>query len=143
MLAYWSGQDMVVIAVPSLGRNHPQLQRTVGCFFNLLAICSSVECTWSGVQLVNAARDSMRKAQANSDVPFLEIRRNVNPARDASTTQIFQALIMPVESNLAAEDNFGVPQKPLPVVTVSFPVLWPRSITNECMSEDSVPFVPT
>ena len=135
---------MVVVAVPSLGRSLPQLQHTVGCFINMLPICSSLDRSWSGLQLVKAARDGMRKAQANSDTPFLEIMRSVNPARDASTTPIFQAIMMPLESNSAAEDVFGVPQQPLPIGTVSFPVLWPRHITNLNVSAKhrSIPFIP-
>ena len=132
MLAYWCGQDKVVVALPSLGRNAMHLQSTVGCFINMLPICSSIDCTWSGVQLVNAARDSMRQAQANSDTPFLEIMRGVNPARDASITPIFQATIAPAESDMAAEESFGVPQEPLPINTVGSQVFLPGLAVVAC-----------
>lgn len=119
MLIYWSGQETVVVAVPSLGRPLAQLQSAVGYFINMLPITSSVEPGMSGAEMVRAVRDSMRKAQANADVPFLEMMRVVSPARDASTTPIFQTMLVPSETNAAAEAGFGPSQKVLPIRMVS------------------------
>ena len=118
MLTYWSGQEVVVVAVPSLGRPLPQLQSAVGYFINMLPICSRVDPRSSGDELVSAVRDNMREAQANADVPFLEIMRIVRPARDASTTPIFQAILMPGGMN-AAEAPFGMLQQAVPMRKVN------------------------
>ena len=120
MLSYWSGQESVVVAVPSLGRNVPQLQSAVGYFVNMLPICCKLDASWSGTELLSAARDSMRQAQANADVPFLEIMRAVRPTRDASTTPIFQAMLAPAEADAAAEAALGVPQEVTSIRMVRF-----------------------
>lgn len=111
MLTYWSGQETVVIAVPSLGRPLPQLQSAVGYFINMLPVSGRLDPKTSAAELVRAVRDSMREAQANADVPFLEIMRAVRPARDASTTPVFQAMLMPDGTDASGKAPFGMSQQ--------------------------------
>lgn len=115
---YWSGQDAVVVAVPSLGRPLPQLQSAVGYFINMLPVTSRVDLNMATSDFIRAIRDSMREAQANADVPFLEIMRAVRPARDASITPIFQAMLVPSNGNAAAAAPFGMLQTVAPIRTV-------------------------
>lgn len=118
-LMYWSGQETVVVAVPSLGRPLPQLQTAVGYFINMLPVSARVDPDMSAGRLVSAVRDSMRKAQANADVPFLEIMRAVKPARDASTTPVFQAMLMPSVVNVDTGASFAMFQEVAPIRMVS------------------------
>ncbi len=117
---YWSRQEAVVVAVPSLGRPLPQLQPVVGYFINMLPVTSSsMDSDMSWDMWLGATRDNMRKAQANADVPFLEIMRAVQPARDPSTTPIFQAILMPSETDTDTKAPFGIPQHASPIGAVS------------------------
>jgi amino acid adenylation domain-containing protein len=92
LLSRYSGQQDIVIGTPFAGRNRAELDSMVGYFINPLALRLDLSGDPSFAELVSRVRETTLEAFAHADVPYENVVRVTNPARDLSQTPVFQAM---------------------------------------------------
>ncbi|MFB8240450.1 amino acid adenylation domain-containing protein [Kitasatospora purpeofusca] len=102
LLARLSGVDDVPVGVPEAGRRHPDTERTIGFFINTLTMRTDLSGGPTGRELLNRVRDVALEAFARTEVPFERIVDRLRPARDLSTTPIFQVLLNVIDTPAVA-----------------------------------------
>jgi len=93
LLARHAGQDDFAVGIASAGRGRPELEELVGFFVSTLALRAPLAGEPGFGELVRRVRDQVREAQAHEDVPFERVVEELQPARDAARTPIFQAML--------------------------------------------------
>ncbi|MGW1175357.1 non-ribosomal peptide synthetase/MFS transporter [Kitasatospora sp. NPDC002543] len=102
LLARLSGVDDVPVGVPEAGRRHPGTEQTIGFFINTLTMRTDLSGAPTGRQLLTRVRDVALEAFARTEVPFERIVDRLRPARDLSTTPVFQVLLNVIDTPAAA-----------------------------------------
>ncbi|MFJ6769603.1 amino acid adenylation domain-containing protein [Kitasatospora sp. NPDC091257] len=102
LLARLSGVEDVPVGVPEAGRRHPDTEHTIGFFINTLTMRTDLSGGPSGRELLTRVRDAALEAFARTEVPFERIVDRLRPARDLSTTPIFQVLLNVIDTPAVA-----------------------------------------
>ena len=87
-----SGQDDLVVGVPVAGRNHPDLQRTVGLLANTVALRADVSGDPSFVELVARVQQALTSSGPHQDAPFSAVVEAVAPRRRPSEDPLVQVV---------------------------------------------------
>ncbi|KAK9838807.1 hypothetical protein WJX74_003722 [Apatococcus lobatus] len=95
LLAYWSGQEEVVVGVPSHGRTQPGLMSAVGYFVNVMPLRTDVGSCRSFAQLVTSVSQHMRQAKAHALIPLGKVITRLKLPRDNSRNSVFQVTVAP------------------------------------------------
>lgn len=95
LLAYWSGQEDVVVGVPSHGRAQPGLKSAVGHFVNVMPLHINVGKSETFAQLAMTVSQHMCQAKAHALMPLGEVVRRLKLPRDASRNGVFQVTVAP------------------------------------------------
>ncbi|MCG1019617.1 MULTISPECIES: non-ribosomal peptide synthetase [Burkholderiaceae] len=113
VLARLSGQDDLVIGIPSANRNHYQLEPLIGFFVNTLALRVDLSGEPSVTQLLERVRRTTLDAQAYQDLPFEQVVEIVQPPRRLEHTPLFQVMFAWQDSEIAAWDLPGLTVQPM------------------------------
>ncbi|GAA3708687.1 hypothetical protein GCM10022224_087720 [Nonomuraea antimicrobica] len=81
-LSRWSGQTDLTLGTPSSGRHRVEAAPLVGCFVNMLPIRLDLSGDPAYGETLDRVRDAVIEAQANGDVPFEEIVKDLRLDRD-------------------------------------------------------------
>ncbi|PPT24485.1 condensation domain-containing protein, partial [Xanthomonas arboricola] len=92
VLSRLSGQEDVVIGVPSANRNQYELEPLIGFFVNTLALRIGLGERPSVAELLARARDAALDAQDHQDLPFEQVVEIVQPPRRMDYTPLFQVM---------------------------------------------------
>ncbi|CAO3566687.1 unnamed protein product [Mortierella alpina] len=92
VLSRLSGEDEIVIGVPSSNRSHQQLEQLIGFFISTLALRIDLSEEPSAGQLLKRVRKATMAAQAHQDLPFEQVVEIVQPPRRTDMTPIFQVM---------------------------------------------------
>ncbi|WP_338910436.1 non-ribosomal peptide synthase/polyketide synthase [Mycetohabitans rhizoxinica] len=92
VLARLSGQDDLVIGVPSANRGHPAIEPLIGFFVNTLALRVDLSGEPTTTQLLERVRHTTLEAQAHQDLPFEQVVEIVQPLRRLNHTPLFQVM---------------------------------------------------
>ena len=92
LLSRLSGQDDVVIGVPSANRPQQELEGLIGFFVNTLALRMTRSGTPSVAQWLQQARRVALGAQEHQDLPFEQVVELLNPPRSLAHSPLFQVL---------------------------------------------------
>jgi iturin family lipopeptide synthetase B len=87
-----SGQEDIVVGIPSAGRNHPELEQIMGMFVNTLALRSYLPGDMHFTPFLNQVRTNVLAAFENQDYPFEELVEKVPVDRDTSRNPLFDAM---------------------------------------------------
>jgi amino acid adenylation domain-containing protein len=93
LLHVYTRQTTVVVAVPVPGRDLAGSEGLVGYFGNPVVHRLDVEPGATLRDLLRRVAERMAQARSYGDVPFDELVRRLDPARDASRSPIFQFLL--------------------------------------------------
>jgi amino acid adenylation domain-containing protein len=93
VLARLSGQDDVVVGMPSAGRGSSEIEGLIGFFVNTLALRVDVSGTPTVAELLGRVRERALEAQRHQDLPFEQVVERVQPARSLSHTPLFQVML--------------------------------------------------
>ncbi|WP_122358917.1 non-ribosomal peptide synthetase [Pseudomonas ficuserectae] len=99
LLAAWSlllmrlsGQDDVVIGVPSANRSQQELEGLIGFFVNTLALRMTRSASPTVASWLQQARQVALAAQEHQDLPFDQVVEVLNPPRSLAYSPVFQVL---------------------------------------------------
>ncbi|HWU88469.1 MAG TPA: amino acid adenylation domain-containing protein, partial [Kofleriaceae bacterium] len=90
LLYRYSGQTDLVIGTDVANRSHADTEALLGFFVNQLVVRCDLSGDPSFAELVAQVRRTTLDAYAHGDVPFEEVVKAVNPARDLGHAPIFQ-----------------------------------------------------
>ena len=93
LLGHFAGQRDLVIGTPVASRGEPESDPLVGLFVNTLPLRLRWDCDPSLRELLVGAKNADLAAFEHQDVPFEAIVEAMGPARDASRTPLFQAML--------------------------------------------------
>ncbi|MCC4598379.1 amino acid adenylation domain-containing protein, partial [Xanthomonas campestris pv. phormiicola] len=92
LLARLSGQDEVVIGMPTANRTRSELEPLIGLFVNTQALRIDLRADPSVAQLLGQVRATALAAQQHQDVPFEQLIERLNPPRNLSHPPLFQVM---------------------------------------------------
>ncbi|MEU3309060.1 condensation domain-containing protein [Nocardiopsis sp. NPDC055551] len=114
VLARWSGQDDVVLALPVAGRGEPELESLVGFFVNTLPVRVDLSGDPTLLTLLERVRDSSFGAYGHADVPFEVLVNELKPERRTGRPPLAQVMLAVDNTPLAARvDLPGVTAEPV------------------------------
>jgi len=117
LLHRYTGQDEIVVGSPIANRNRPEIEGLIGCFTNTLVLRSACAGNPTFRTFLRQVRTTVLDALAHQDLPFEKLVEELQPARDLSSTPLFQVLF--VFNNTALDfDQFG-PVQATPVAIAS------------------------
>ncbi|MBS9439721.1 amino acid adenylation domain-containing protein [Photorhabdus noenieputensis] len=98
LLSRLSGQDDVVIGIPSANRNLREIEPLLGFFVNTLALRIDLSGMPDVVTLLRRVRQTTLGAQEHQDLPFEQVVEIVQPPRRPEHTPLFQVMFAWQES---------------------------------------------
>jgi amino acid adenylation domain-containing protein/non-ribosomal peptide synthase protein (TIGR01720 family) len=94
LLFQYTGQDDLVIGIPTAGRRHPDLRDIQGMFVNNLAIRTTIRGDEPFRALVESERNNINEALDNQDYPFGSVLEWVDQDRDVSRNRVFDSMFV-------------------------------------------------
>ncbi|MQU76310.1 AMP-binding protein, partial [Sinorhizobium medicae] len=93
VLSRLSGQDDLVIGVPSANRGRREVEELIGFFVNTLALRVDLTGAPSVSELLERTRRTALTAQEHQDLPFEQVVEIVKPPRSLDRTPLFQVML--------------------------------------------------
>ncbi|EHK54745.1 condensation domain-containing protein, partial [Allomesorhizobium alhagi] len=93
VLSRLSGQDDLVIGVPSANRGRREIEELIGFFVNTLALRLDLSGEPSVSELLERTRRTALAAQEHQDLPFEQLVEIVKPPRALDHTPLFQVML--------------------------------------------------
>ncbi|WP_307826554.1 amino acid adenylation domain-containing protein [Streptomyces pactum] len=90
LLHRYSGQDDVVVGVPTAGRGRAEVEPLIGFFVNTLPVRARLHGEPSFAEVLDRVREACLGAYAHERVPFERIVEELRPPRDLSRPPVFQ-----------------------------------------------------
>ncbi|KAF7963680.1 hypothetical protein AWV80_07060 [Cupriavidus sp. UYMU48A] len=90
VLSRLSGQDDIVIGVPTANRGRHEIEELIGFFVNTLAMRIDLSGQPSVAQLLERAKRTALAAQEHQDLPFEQVVEIAQPPRRLDHTPVFQ-----------------------------------------------------
>jgi len=100
LLYRYSGQDDIIVGVPTLGRSNVEVESTIGYFVNVLPIRTNFKNIKSNYSLLKHVKDKSESALSNSDYTLDLIIADNNIERLNNRTPIFQVMFVFQTSNV-------------------------------------------
>lgn len=105
-LSRYSGQTDLAIGFPIAGRNHTQIENTIGFFVNTLLMRFQLADRPDFRQLLARVRTMATEAYAHQDVPFERLVEELQPERSLSYNPLFQVMFV-LQSVPMTESKFA------------------------------------
>ncbi|MFG3476055.1 amino acid adenylation domain-containing protein [Streptomyces sp. NPDC047980] len=90
LLRHWTHTEDVVVGTASASRPHPDLERVIGCFVQMITLRTEVGDGLTFRELVSRTAGTVMDAFTNSELPFEQVVDAVRPARDPLRHPLFQ-----------------------------------------------------
>jgi syringomycin synthetase protein SyrE len=91
VLGRLSGQDEVVVGMPTANRGRREIEGLIGFFLNTLPLRVDLSGPPTVAELLARARARALEAQQNQDIPFEQVVERVRPVRSLAYAPLFQA----------------------------------------------------
>jgi amino acid adenylation domain-containing protein len=91
-LSRQSGQRDLIVGATVAGRNHPEVERLIGFFINVLPLRVDIPADITFQKLVHQVRETCLDAYTHQDVPFERIVEEVKPERELGRQPLVQVL---------------------------------------------------
>ena len=86
----YSGQNDIIVGIPTNGRFRPEFKRIIGYLINMLAIRTDFSGNRTFRELLHKVRDTVFNALKHQDCPFMLLVERLQPKRDPSRSPLFQ-----------------------------------------------------
>jgi amino acid adenylation domain-containing protein len=93
VLARLSGQDDLVVGIPTANRSRPETDGLIGFFVNTLALRVDLAGSPSVADLLARVRERALAAHDHQDLPFEQVVEIVQPPRRLNHTPLFQVML--------------------------------------------------
>ncbi|GGL99295.1 condensation domain-containing protein [Micromonospora yangpuensis] len=136
VLARWSGQPEVVVAVPVAGRDQAEVEPVIGFFVNTLPLRVPVGGTSTFRELLGEVRDRWLAALANAEPPYERIVEVAGVRRRAGRLPLARAMFGLNNTpfpRLGRMGDLTVEQVPVPVTHIEFDVLTELATENDTL----------
>ena len=90
LLYRYTGQDRFCVGSPIAGRRRPETEALIGCFVNMLALCTDLSGKPSFRELLCRVREVTLGAYAHQDLHFEQLVKALNPERNLAHTPLVQ-----------------------------------------------------
>ncbi|MBT7755476.1 MAG: amino acid adenylation domain-containing protein, partial [Candidatus Magasanikbacteria bacterium] len=90
LLAKLSGQEDIIVGLPTMGRRQKRFEDVVGYFVNIIALRTSIELEQSFAELATKLRATLLRSQDHDTYPFPALVRALSVKRGVGHTPIFQ-----------------------------------------------------
>lgn len=94
LLHKYSGQNEIVIGTPVAGREHPDLEKSIGLYINTLAIKSELDENLTIEDFITLQKTVLLKAFENQLYPFDELVNKLNLKRNLDRSPLFDVMIV-------------------------------------------------
>lgn len=88
-----SGQEDIVVGLPTSGRNHADLEQIIGPCINTMAIRNYPRADSTAINFLKEVRDRVYRALDHQVYPFEELVQQLNVPRDFSRNPLFDVLL--------------------------------------------------
>ncbi|RMI15086.1 amino acid adenylation domain-containing protein, partial [Sinorhizobium meliloti] len=112
VLSRLSGQDDLVIGVPSANRGRREVEELIGFFVNTLALRVDLTGAPSVSELLERTRRTALTAQEHQDLPFEQVVEIVKPPRSLDRTPLFQVMLAWQNNSIGPLDLPGLRVEP-------------------------------
>ncbi|AIG26684.1 non-ribosomal peptide synthase/polyketide synthase [Brevibacillus laterosporus] len=92
LLAKYSGQEEIIVGSPVAGRQHADVEETVGMFVGTLALRGFPAFEKTFTSYLKEVKESTLQAFENQDYPFEELVEKLNVNRDMSRNPLFDVM---------------------------------------------------
>ena len=110
-----TGQDDLVLGLPSAGRSQTALEPMIGCFANMLMVRVDLSGDPTVRELVARAHAAVRETYAHQDAPYARVVEEVAPPRDPSLNPLFQVMLTVADEHEEDRSAAGVRFAPAPI----------------------------
>ncbi|UCH96966.1 MAG: amino acid adenylation domain-containing protein, partial [Candidatus Aminicenantes bacterium] len=93
LLAWYTGQEDIIVGTPSAGRNHADLENTIGFFLETMAIRSYPTDDKLFNLFLEETRTTTLEAYENQDYPFRELIKKVGNGNHLSRNPVFDVML--------------------------------------------------
>ncbi|WP_250635858.1 type I polyketide synthase [Myxococcus hansupus] len=94
LLSRWTGRDDIVVGTPIGNRSRPELEPLIGYVAHAVPLRTDLAGAPSFRELLMRVRDVMMEAYAHPDVPYEELVREIEPAKDTGRARVFDTLFV-------------------------------------------------
>ncbi|XHF15017.1 amino acid adenylation domain-containing protein [Archangium gephyra] len=122
LLYRYTGQKDLVVGTTIAGRTHPDVANHLGAYINLLVLRDSVRGSEGFSALLGSVRQTASEAYDHADYPFDRLVRELDMARDASRSPLFDVMVVHQNNERPVLEMEGVTvtSQPLPVRTSAY-----------------------
>jgi amino acid adenylation domain-containing protein len=114
LLHRYTGQEDLIVGMPTMGRPKHVFDRVMGCFINMMAVRSRVSGDQSFIDYLKTLQLTMIDSLDHAVYPFSELVRELKVDRDQSLSPIFQTYyayqnyVAPVSADIQHAEREGV-----------------------------------
>jgi polyketide synthase PksJ len=125
LLSCYSGQDDIVVGVPTEGRILPEHKDIVGVFINTIVLRSNLEANSSFLEFVDTLHRTVFDALTNQEVPFEHLLDKLKIQRDPSRNPIFQCSfqLFQYQKHEVASESEMQPERATAKIDLAFEIL--------------------
>ena len=92
LLSKYTGQNDIVVGVPTFGRKHEDILSTIGMFVGTLPIRSIIPEEVRAIEYLNILKQKVIEAVNNQDYPFDELVSSLKVERDSGRNPLFDVM---------------------------------------------------
>jgi len=93
LLSRYTGSEDLAVGSMVAGRNWVETEKLIGIFLNTLVLRTNLSGDPTFRELLGRVRETCRGAYRHQDLPFEKLLETLRPARDLSTTPLFQVIL--------------------------------------------------
>ncbi|MCU0286109.1 MAG: amino acid adenylation domain-containing protein [Acidobacteria bacterium] len=109
LLYKYTGQEDIIIGVPTAGRKNIELENQIGFYVNMLALRDEIKGSHSFTEILAKVKETNLDAYDHDAYPFDRLVEDLQPERDLSHSPIFDVMVsMNDFLNLPGEEQPGV-----------------------------------
>ncbi|HLP62220.1 MAG TPA: condensation domain-containing protein, partial [Candidatus Deferrimicrobium sp.] len=112
LLARYSGQEDIVVGVPTAGREHVDLENVIGVFINALAMRNQPQRDKTFLEFLGEVKKNTIAAYENQGYPFGELIEKVAAIEDYSRNPIFEVELLVQNMEMPEWKMAGLTLKP-------------------------------
>lgn len=90
----YTQQEDIIVGTPVAGRDRAEVEGLIGFFINTLVLRTDLSGNPTFTDLLRRVRDTALEAYAHRELPFEELVKELQPARDLSYAPLFQVVFM-------------------------------------------------